>query len=303
MKLVAGGARRIGREIVAALLVPALALGAWPVAAAPVESTTAPMESAASAEAPDIPEQDVPSDVAAPTAVEVNRTVPAVDKVPAFAQLSARPRTEELVRARVFGEPLAPVGGEPTEDENAALGRALQAFQRRGSMDETEGLEALLNARGAGPWRASLQLNLGLTYLRTNRFTRAEAALKEAWDLAKADRDDAGRAIADKAVGELLWIQAVFAREPQLNALLEELTGREVRGAAAQRVRNARLEAWDWPTGTTTPSLRVPWRSRSSCASRRSAAGTTRASWPSTATVPGGAWRRCGISRARSASR
>lgn len=238
MKLISvrSEARRVARELVAVMLVPALALGTVPLAAAPAGTATPAASMARPA-----PPQPAP---APPPAVQVNRVVPEVEPVPAYPRLSRRPTTDELTRARVFGEPLVPLGGEPSGEENEALAQALQAFQRRGVMDETGPLEALLDARGAGPWRASLLLNLGLVYLRTGRFTRAERVLAEAWDLGRNDRDDPGRTVADQAVGELLWVHSLFGRLEKMNALLDEIARREVRGSAAERVHNARLEAW-----------------------------------------------------------
>ena len=41
---------------------------------------------------------------------------------------SANPTVEEIFCARVFEEPVVPVGGEPTAEENAALAEALLRY-------------------------------------------------------------------------------------------------------------------------------------------------------------------------------
>src|SRR3989442_1488636 len=63
------------------------------------------------------------SDAQAPPAVTVNRSSPQVTPVPSMPVFSDPPTTAELTRARVFEEPLLPVGGPPSADEHAALAR------------------------------------------------------------------------------------------------------------------------------------------------------------------------------------
>ena len=54
------------------------------------------------------------------TPVVVNRTLPKVSPPKTGLEFSANPTTQEIFRARVFEEPLVPIGGEPSADENAA---------------------------------------------------------------------------------------------------------------------------------------------------------------------------------------
>ena len=57
--------------------------------------------------------------------VTANRRVLQAEPPNAALAFSASPTPEELFRARVFEEPLVPVGGEPAPAENAALAAAL----------------------------------------------------------------------------------------------------------------------------------------------------------------------------------
>ena len=172
--------------------------------------------------------------------------MPAVEPVPAFARLGASPSRQELEAARFFSEPMLAIGGEPSAEETAAVGRTLTAFQRRGNLDDTAALEALAQSKGVGPWRASLLLNLGLVYLRTNRFTRAHEALRGAWDLAKDGGDDASRAVANKAVGELARLHSQFIHAWPLEPLLAEVEGRELEGSSAERVPPRSVSCFIW---------------------------------------------------------
>jgi RHS repeat-associated protein len=224
------------RELAVVVLVPALVLGTVPVSAAaapaPQRDTRADAREAA------------PRPHAAPApAVQVNRTRPRVEPAPSLPHLSTQATADELTRARLFSEPLLPLGGEPTQADSAALASALSVYLSRGGSDTTP-LEALLDARGGGAWRASLWLNLGLTYKRQGRFTRAAAAFEAAWELAQDARDDAGRAVADQAIGELLALHTMFGREDGLAAGLAQIEGRELRGFAAEQALHAQHAAW-----------------------------------------------------------
>jgi len=64
------------------------------------------------------------SAAAAPTSpVKVNRTVSKVKAPKTGVEFSANPTTQEISRARVFEEPLVPIGAEPGADENVARGQ------------------------------------------------------------------------------------------------------------------------------------------------------------------------------------
>src|SRR5437868_4295328 len=61
---------------------------------------------------------------------QVNRTLPKVEPPKATLEFSANPTTQEIFHARVFEEPLVPIGGEPGADQNAALAAALLGYAR-----------------------------------------------------------------------------------------------------------------------------------------------------------------------------
>ena len=55
-------------------------------------------------------------------------------------EFSAQPTTQEISRVRVFEEPLAPSGGKPTTEENAALASALREYVERKNPDDFSSL-------------------------------------------------------------------------------------------------------------------------------------------------------------------
>ena len=182
---------------------------------------------------------------AAPVAApQANRRAPTVKPVPQAPAFSTWPTVEELFGARVFEEPLVPIRGTPTPEENRALAGAIQEYLRGGSGENVLPLVVFLEGHGISVWRASLQLNLGLVYARTGYYSRAVRTLEDAWAVAKGAQDPRGRAIADRALGELLQISSRVGRHQRLGDLLEEAQARTIGGRAAEMVEQAKQAHW-----------------------------------------------------------
>lgn len=173
---------------------------------------------------------------------QVNRAVPKTRPVPASPVFSREPTDLEVFRARVFGEPLVPIGVKTTVKENKDLADALSLYLR-GDLEDTTPLLDFLAEYPRSPWRASLLAGLGTIYRRTGRYSRALAAWEEAWRLSK-DHSGLGHAVGDRAVGELAVLNARLGRSGPLEALLEEIEERDVRGAARERIAEARQSLW-----------------------------------------------------------
>jgi len=178
-----------------------------------------------------------------PTTVTVNRTAPEVTAPPATLTFSERPTKEEIFRARVFAEPLVPVGGEPTDDDTAALANALLAFHVRSDRGWIAPLGIYLTNHPDSPWRASLLANIGAVYRETAAFTRAMTAWDQAWALTKDSREPYGRAVADYAISNWLEVAVSFGQADVVQKRLEDLRGRNVRGPAGARLAQARETA------------------------------------------------------------
>ncbi|MGH2625489.1 MAG: cysteine peptidase family C39 domain-containing protein, partial [Anaerolineales bacterium] len=160
-----------------------------------------------------------------------------------YPVFSDRPTEQEIFRARVFSEPLVPVG-PTTAEENRGLADAITSYLQNRKSEDLGAIEAFLKDHPGSGWRASLLTNAGLLWRRLAYFTRAERALHEAWDLAKGAEDAHGKATADRALGELLDIHMAFGRVAPLEDLLKEVEGRDMRGAAAERVQDAKGTVW-----------------------------------------------------------
>ncbi len=186
----------------------------------------------------------VPASAPAATNVVANRTVPDVQRPPAVPAFSDEPSDAEFFRARVFAEPLVPLGGATTVEENELLKDVLLAFLRRSSPDDVSAIVQFLEAQPRSAWRGSLLVNLGIVYRKSGYFTKALATWEGAWAALKADTTPHGKALGDRAVGELLELNARLGRMERLGQLLAEIEGRDVRGPATEKVAGAREGLW-----------------------------------------------------------
>src|SRR5262249_35193557 len=125
--------------------------------------------------------------------------------------VSLRPTIQEVFAARIFEEPLVPIGPDPTPSENAALSRSLAAYSPR-STDDFSSVTHFLNAYPTCAWNAALLVNLGLEYYNTGYYSKALDAWREGWERARTATDPRGKAIACRAVGELAYMYARLGR-------------------------------------------------------------------------------------------
>ncbi len=177
--------------------------------------------------------------------VTPNRTLPKVVPPKTRLEFSARPTTQEIFRARIFEEPLVPIGGEPTTDENLALVGALLGYAQRKGPDDFSSLTAFLDQHPKSVWRAALLTCLGLEYYNTAHYSLCLDAWEKAWPLAKEAKDAKGKAIADRAVGELAYMYARLGRMTESEVLLKSVEGRGLIGAATERITGAREGLWN----------------------------------------------------------
>src|SRR5262249_5942101 len=121
-------------------------------AAFPTEGQTAPVDGGTGPEG---------------TRVTVNRTVPNVQPPKKTLEHSANPTTQGIFRARVFEEPLVPIGREPRAEENAALAKALLGYAKRSGPDDFSNHTGFLGEHPKPAWRAALLTDLGLECYNT----------------------------------------------------------------------------------------------------------------------------------------
>ena len=111
--------------------------------------------------------------------MHVNRTVPQVQPPKKLLEFSANPTTDEIFRAHVFAEPLVPIGGKPTADENVELAAALLGYAKRAGPDDFSALTGFLREHPQSPWAAALLTDLGLEYYNTAHYSLAIEAWRQ----------------------------------------------------------------------------------------------------------------------------
>ena len=172
--------------------------------------------------------------------VTPNRTLPKVEPPQQGLAFPPDPTPQDFFRARVFEEPLVPIGGEPTPTKmprwpprcsatRNAAGRMISPASRAF-------WKSIPNRRGARRCSRTSASNITTPPITRSRWRRG--AKLGRW---RKDATDAkGKAIADRAAGELAFMYARLGRMTELEALLKSVEGRGFIGAATERIAGAR---------------------------------------------------------------
>ena len=157
---------------------------------------------------------------------------------PGSASLETR-----LREARLFEEPLIATGPSSIEEQQA-LWEAIQQYRDGGGAEAFGPLQAFLDQHPDSPWSLALRTNMGLTYYRLGYFSRAIDAWEMAWRDERAQAQPDTKRLADRAFGELIRMHARIGHAERVNALLKEVEGRPLQGAATEAVAGAREGLW-----------------------------------------------------------
>jgi RHS repeat-associated protein len=165
--------------------------------------------------------------------------------IPSQAAEGANDTRTELYRlsAMQFAEPLLPTS-ETTLEQDKALLAAVQQYQAKTNDDDYHALTDFVNAYPESGWRVALQTNLGLSYYQAGRFSMAIDAWEDAWRLGKNVTEPRGKALVDRALGELMRMHARIGHAQRLKELFSEMGDRPVAGSATEAVAGAREGLW-----------------------------------------------------------
>ena len=150
--------------------------------------------------------------------------------------LAARPSAADIFRARIFEEPLVPMGGEPTPEQNVDLAAALLSYAECDGPGDFSALTEFLDTHPDSPWAGGLLTNLGLVYYRRGYYSLALQAWRNASTIAMTITAPAQKPLTDRAIGELAYMLAKVGRVSGLEALLESVADRGFSGLATQRI-------------------------------------------------------------------
>ncbi|MCW5554807.1 MAG: hypothetical protein KIS67_21920 [Verrucomicrobiae bacterium] len=171
--------------------------------------------------------------------VKVNRTVPKVSPPTSGLKFSAQPTAQEIFRARVFEEPLVPIGGEPGAEENAALAAALLGYAERGGSDDFSSLTGFLEKHPQSPWRAALLTGLGAEYYNTAHYSLALEAWRKALTQHHGATNVEGIIVLARATESLASLLARLGRMTELETLLKPFGDH-----GSERINQARDALW-----------------------------------------------------------
>lgn len=170
--------------------------------------------------------------------VTINRTVPKVAAPNIDPMFGLNVSTEILMRARVLPEQLIPTA-TPTSEQNVALARMLERIAIVSADRRAAVIDNYIHEHPTSPWRASLLANAATLYDREGFFSRAAAYWTQAWELTQSSDEPPVQGLADYVLGESVSQMVKFGQISKLDARLKEAAGRNVRGGAAGKVRDA----------------------------------------------------------------
>jgi RHS repeat-associated protein len=159
---------------------------------------------------------------------------------PLTISFSKEPKDEEIFRAHFFEEPLVPMGGKYSSEENTALVFALASFSQRTNPEDFTALTSFLKTYPNSRWRGAIWADLGLIYRRTGYYSKALEAWQQAWTIMKDEKDKKVKALADRVVAEILDMYCWVGRQNETDSLLKEIDNRVIEGSVYERIMSVR---------------------------------------------------------------
>lgn len=154
-------------------------------------------------------------------------------------------RRRELYRLarNQFEDALVPT--RPTSpSEDGALLAALRLYRVRKVPDDFSALQEFLAGVPDSGWRLSLLINIGHAYYHYGYFSQALSAFEDAWKEGRYLTEPSSKALADRAIGELIRMHARIGHADVLSDLLNEINDRPVSGPATEAVSGGREGLW-----------------------------------------------------------
>jgi RHS repeat-associated protein len=172
--------------------------------------------------------------------IKADRKLPKFTPPSSKFSLSSEPSDQEIFSHSLFSEPLVPVGSSTTPAENADLAKALTAFSERKVRDDYSALERFLATYPTSPWRLSLLVNAGWLYRQTGWYSKAMAAWQMAWTEGQSINDAKAKPFVDRALAELIVLNARVGRMDELEELIPKADARQLTGSSKEKVEAAK---------------------------------------------------------------
>lgn len=191
-----------------------------------------------------LPATPAPRPVQSPGRPPTRTLPPMSTTVASPVAFSVNPTEQEIRDSGAFLEPLAAIGGTPTESDNQKVAQLITQWRSRGSIEDFSLIDAFMQSEPQSPWIPALLLNKGLDCRRQGYFSQALAAWQEAWNRGKGEQRPSGKALMDRTAGELAELNARLGRYEWLEPFFKEIEGRDIRGAATEKIAGARQGLW-----------------------------------------------------------
>jgi RHS repeat-associated protein len=146
-------------------------------------------------------------------------------------------------RYGIFEEPLQSIG-KTDPAEWSSLEQAITVYRSSSDPVLTEAIEAWLAAHPQSAWAGSLWLNLGLAHKRAGDYSEALRMLEQARISGATASGAAERAVGERALAELLDLNARLGHDKDLARLLDSPFARAESGAATAAVSRAKGDLW-----------------------------------------------------------
>ncbi|HEX5153581.1 MAG TPA: RHS repeat-associated core domain-containing protein [Parafilimonas sp.] len=163
---------------------------------------------------------------------------------PMTVTFSKEPKDREFFHGHFFEEPLVPMEGAVSSEENSDLMLALARFSQRKSPDDFTSITRFLIQYPTSRWRGALLANLGLVYRRTGYYNKSLEAWLQAWTVMKNESNHKVKVLADRVVAELLMLYCWIGRPSEISLLLKQIDNRVIEGGAHERVEACRAALW-----------------------------------------------------------
>ncbi len=150
---------------------------------------------------------------------------------------------QKILMVPGFAEPF--VATRPsTAAQDQALVKAIAVYRQRPEPDGFDAFERFLKTYPTTAWRTAVLTNLGFAYQHHGYFSKAMGALQLAWDSGRSATDPRAKAMTDRAISQLISMEAGFGDQGRLAASIQDLGNRPLSGQAKEAVDGARKSLW-----------------------------------------------------------
>ena len=157
-------------------------------------------------------------------------------------RLGLNPSNKDITNARVFVEPIIPIGSLHTNpNENKDLGKALSVYFND---ENPKPLENFISQYPHSKWNASIKYNLAVKYFNERYLSKALTYFNQAYLASRNDKSQAGIHLANAAIANLMELEARLGMLTILETQVKEIKGRSFAGVLETKITNAKDGLW-----------------------------------------------------------